>query len=251
LTKDQATLDNTSSVAVGSPTILFVRSTARMHGRLFLGLAVLVTAISVGCGGAGAGASGDNASQVLAAGELAVSPSTVDFGKVAVGTLKSKTGTLTAGDSRITVTSADWSGEGYALSGVVFPLTLHAGQSVPFKVTFAPHRAGSSAGKISFQSDAEHATQAAFSGNGSQTTGHSVTLSWHPAAAKIVGYNVYRGAASKGPYARINASPHPKPTFTDASVLGGETYFYMTTAVSKNGKESKRSNLVRVTIPNS
>jgi hypothetical protein len=222
-----------------------------MHGRLFLGLAVLVTAILTGCGGGGAGASGDSANWVVAAGELAVTPFILDFGNVAVGTLKSKTGTLTAGDSRITVTSADWSGEGYSISGVVFPLTLHAGESVPFKVTFAPHRAGSSAGKISFQSDAEHATQADFSGSGTQSGGHSVTLSWHPTAAKVVGYNVYRGLASKGPYTRINASPYPTASFTDSSVLGGTTYFYLTTAVSKNGKESQRSNKVQVTIPNS
>ena len=218
-----------------------------MHGRLFLGLAILMTAILIGCGDGG----GSSAKREVAAGELALSPAALDFGKVAVGTHKSHTGTLTAGDSSITVTSADWSGEGYSVSGVVFPLTIRAGQSIPFKVTFAPNRSGSSAGKISFQSNAENATQTAFSGNGTQTTGHSVTLAWHPAAAAVVGYNVYRGDASKGPFAKINASPHPKPTFTDVSVTGGETYFYMTTAVDKKGKESKYSNRVQVTVPNS
>jgi hypothetical protein len=216
-----------------------------MHGRFFLGLAILTTSISIGCGGGG------GTGPKVAAGELAVSPSVLGFGKVAVGTNSSKTGTLTAGDSTITVTSADWSGDGYAVGGIVFPLTIHAGQSVPFKVTFAPHRAGTSAGKISFQSDAEHGAKAAFSGNGTQAATHSVTLSWSPAAATVIGYNIYRGAASKGTYARINSSPHPLPTFTDASVLAGETYFYMTTAVSKDGSESKYSDRVQVTIPNS
>jgi hypothetical protein len=215
-----------------------------MHGRFFLSVAVLMMAISVGCGG-GSG------NREVAAGELAVSPSVVDFGKVAVGSHKGKTGTLTAGDSSIRVTSADWSGEGYSVSGIVFPLTIRAGQSVPFKITFAPHRAGSSAGTISFQGDAEHATHAAFSGHGTQTSSHSVTLSWQPAAAAVVGYNVYRGVVPKGAFARINTSPHPKPTFTDASVAGGETYFYMTTSVSKSGRESKYSNRIQVTIPNS
>lgn len=54
-----------------------------------------------------------------------------------------------------------------------------------------------------------------------------------------------------GTYAKINTSPHPNPTFTDASVQGGQTYFYTTTAVNKHGKESKHSNRVEVTIPNS
>jgi hypothetical protein len=214
-----------------------------MRGRLFLGLAVLITAIPIGCGG------GSTANRTVAAGELAVSPSTLDFGQVAVGKDKHQTGTLTAGDSSITVTSADWSGDGYSVSGIVFPLTVRAGHSVPFKITFAPSQTGSSAGKISFQSDAEHMTQAAFKGKG--TSSHRVTLVWHPAASSVVGYNVYRGVASQGPYAKINAALHPKATFTDAGVASGKTYFYMTTAVSQNGHESKRSNQVRVTIPNS
>ena len=214
-----------------------------MQGRLFLGLAILITTFSIGCGG------GSSANRGVAAGELAVSPSTLDFGQVAVGTQKGQTGTLTAGDASITVTSADWSGDGYSVSGIVFPLTIRAGQSVPFKTTFTPRRAGSSPGKIRFQSDAAHVTQAAFQGKG--TPSHSVTLAWHPAAASVVGYNVYRGAASQGPYEKINSVVHPKPTFTDAAVKIGETYFYMTTAVSKNGRESKYSNQVRVTIPNS
>ena len=188
---------------------------------------------------------------MYAPGELAVSPSNMDFGKVAVGTRKSQTGTLSAGDSGITVTSADWSGEGYSVSGVVFPLTVPAGQSVHFKVTFAPHRGGSSAGNIIFQSDALNTPRAAFKGNGNQKGAHSVTLSWHSTAAAVLGYNVYRAVASRGPYTRMNSSPHPKTTFTDASVFSGETYFYMTTSVNKNGTESKYSNQVQVRIPNS
>jgi hypothetical protein len=247
LSEHQSTLDK--GPAVESYTNqFFLKEQAHMHGRLFLGLAILTMAISIGCGGGGGPR---NASRHVAAGELAISPCTLDFGRVAVGTHRGVTGTLTAGDSSIRVTSADWSGEGYSVSGIVFPLTIRAGQSVPFKVIFAPARAGSSAGKVSFQSDAENVTQAAFTASGTQTASHSVTLSWRPAAAEVAGYNVYRGAAPKGPYARINTAPHPRATFTDAAVAGGQTYSYMTTAVSKNGRESKYSNRVQVTIPNS
>jgi fibronectin type 3 domain-containing protein len=89
-----------------------------------------------------------------------------------------------------------------------------------------------------------------FSGKGTQVGQHKVTLAW-ASAAVAVGYNIYRGAAANGPYTKINVSPHPTSTFTDASVVGGETYFYMTTAVSKGGRESNYSNQVRVAIPNS
>jgi hypothetical protein len=214
-----------------------------MRGRLFLGFAILITTISTGCGG------GSTANREVAAGDLAVSPSTLDFGQVEVGKVKHQTGTLTAGSSSIMVTSADWSGDGYSVSGIVFPLTVRAGQSVPFKIAFSPTRTGTSGGKITFQSDAEHVARATFQGKG--TSSHSVILAWHSAANSVVGYNVYRGAASQGPFAKINSTPNPKATFIDAGVASGKTYFYVTTAVNQKGHESKFSNQVRVTIPNS
>jgi hypothetical protein len=233
-----------------------------MHGRLFLGLVILITAAAMGCGGGSSskirlssGSSGSGSASgttvPVPAGELAVSPKILNFGKVTVGTAKSQSATLTTGDACITVRSADWSGPGYSVSGIVFPMTIPAGQSVHFKVTFAPQSTGSASGNIKFVSNAENAPQAAFNGNGAQNTGHGVTLAWHPAASAVAGYNVYRGVAPKGPYTKITGSPHPNPTFTDASVEGGTTYFYMTTAVSKRGKESKYSNQVQVTVPNS
>lgn len=217
-----------------------------MQGRLLSGLIIFMTSILMGCGGGG-----NSAARPVAAGELAVSPSKLDFGKVTVGTRKDQVGTLTAGDSSIRVTSADWTGDGYSVSGIAFPLIVPAGQTIAFNISFEPHREGSAAGKITFQSDATNVPKAAFSGHGTQTSAHSVTLSWRATAASVRGYNVYRGAAPKGPFTKMNSSPHPKSTFTDPSVVGGTTYVYMTTAVSKNGKESKYSNRVQVSIPNS
>ena len=49
----------------------------------------------------------------------------------------------------------------------------------------------------------------------------------------------------------MTASPEPNAIFTDASVVGGETYVYVATAVYKNGRESKNSNQVLITVPNS
>lgn len=218
-----------------------------MHGRLYLGLAILTMAISLGCGGGSGSTTGPDH---VPAGHLAVFPATLDFGKVAVGTKKGQTATLTAGDASITVSSAAWSGEGYSVSGIVFPATISAGQSAQFKVTFAPQAAGSASGHIKFVSNAENTPQAAFSGNGTKPGGHSVTLSWRSSSGSVAGYNVYRGVGTKGPFTKINASPHPNANFSDASVVSGQTYFYMTTAVNKKGKESKFSNQVQVAIPN-
>jgi hypothetical protein len=223
-----------------------------MRGRYFLRLLVLtlifLTAMFlIGCGG------GNNTRLNVAAGQLVVTPSTLDFGKVAVGQKATRTGTLHAGNASITVTSADWNGEGFSLSGIAFPVTVPAGQSIPFKVSFTPQTGGISLGKITFLSDASNSPHAeGLSANGAQTrAGHSVTLSWRASKSNTIGYNIYRGISSMGPYSKINSSPDPKATFTDASVQGGQTYFYVTTALNKNGKESRRSNQVQVTIPNS
>ena len=224
-----------------------------MHGRLFLGLAILSMAILIGCGGGNSSsvsASGST-SQPVAAGNLAVRPATLNFGKVTVGTKKSLAATLTAGNAGITVRSAAWGGPGFSIAGIVFPLTVPAGQSAHFNVTFAPQAAGQVSGNIKFVTNAENTPHAVFNGNGTKTAAHRVTLTWHPPSASVAGYNVYRGVAASGPFTKMTGSPHPQATFTDASVVGGKTYFYSTTAVNKNGKESKHSNQVKVTIPNS
>jgi hypothetical protein len=215
-----------------------------MCGRLFLGVAILTAVISIGCGG------GSGMNRDVPAGELAISPPTLNFGTVAVGAKKGQKITLTAGDSSIKVASADWSGEGFSVSGIVFPVTVSAGQSVDFNLTFEPHQAGSSNGNLRLVSDASNSPHAAFRGKGTQAGQHRVNLAWGSTSA-VIGYNIYRGKAASGPFTRLNTSPHPASSFTDASVLGGQTYFYVTTAVSKGGGESKYSNRVQVAIPNS
>jgi hypothetical protein len=216
-----------------------------MRGRYLLALAILATAIATGCGG------GASTRQDVAAGQLTVSPSSLAFGDVAVGNQATKTGMLKAGNARVEVTSANWSGEGYSVSGIMFPVTVAAGQSVSFKVTFAPQTAGSSRGNISFLSDASNSPHGeAFIANATQAA-HSVSLAWHVDKSNAVGYNIYRGVQATGPFTKINSKLDSAPTFTDSSVEPGLTYFYATTAVNKRGKESKYSKPVEVTIPNS
>jgi predicted phage tail protein len=216
-----------------------------MLGRHSLGL-VMLSAISIGCG------SGNGIRQNVPAGHLIVTPSTLDFGKVEVGQETTQTGVLTAGNAGITVTSADWSGEGYVLSGIAFPLKVQAGQSVPFRVTFSPQKAAIASGSVSFLSDAANSPhKAEFSASATQTGQHKVTLEWRTDNLTASGYNIYRAVTPQGPYAKMNIEPHSKPIFTDVSVQSGQTYFYVATALSERGKESKFSRQIRVTIPNS
>ena len=184
-------------------------------------------------------------------GQLGVSPPTLNFGNVSVGNSKSLTGTLTAGSSNIHVSSATWSGQGYSVSGISFPLTVTAGGSVSFTVTFAPEISGSSTGSVSFVSDASNSpTVENFTGTGTQVTQHTVDLSWDASTDVVVGYNVYRGTQTGGPYTRLNSSLDPGTTYADSSVVSGSTYFYVATAVNASSEESAYSNEVIAVVPN-
>ena len=183
-------------------------------------------------------------------GQLAVAPTTMSFGNLAVGSKSAQKGTLTAGTTDITVSSAAWNGQGYALSGITFPVTVPAGQSVPFSVTFDPQAPGSAPGTVAFVSDATNSpTTETLTGSGTQQqSGHSVALSWNPSSSQVVGYNVYR-RASGGSYAKINPSVSATTSYTDTSVQSGTTYDYVTTAIDSSNVESAYSNQATATIP--
>jgi hypothetical protein len=186
------------------------------------------------------------------AGQLSVSPASISFGSVDVGSNSVKQGTLTAGSSDITVTSAAWNGTGYALSGITFPVTVPAGQNVPFTVTFAPQAAGSTPGSVAFDSNATNApTTETLAGTGTQQqqSQHSVALNWDPSTSQVLGYNVYRRIGSSGSYAKLNSSVSAATTYTDSSVQSGQTYDYVTTAVDPNNMESAYSNQATAAIP--
>jgi Abnormal spindle-like microcephaly-assoc'd, ASPM-SPD-2-Hydin len=188
-----------------------------------------------------------------AAAQLAVSPSTLNFGSVAVGSSKNQTGMLTAGTSDVNVASAAWNGSGYSVSGITFPVTVRANQSLPFTVTFAPQVSGSSPGSISFSSNASNSpTNEALAGTGTQTASglqHTVSLTWNPSTSSVAGYNVYRGTQSGGPYSKLNALPETSTSYADNSVQSGATYYYVATSVDSTSVESSYSNQVTAQVP--
>lgn len=185
-------------------------------------------------------------------GQLAVAPATMSFGNVVVGSDSVQHGTLTAGSSDIKITSAAWNGSGYSLSGITFPVTVPAGQSAPFTVTFAPQASGSVPGTIAFVSDATNSpTAETLTGSGTQQqqSQHSVALSWDPSSSQVIGYNIYRRVGSSGAYAKLNPSVNATTSYTDNSVQSGQTYDYVTTAVDSSNGESAYSNQATAAIP--
>jgi fibronectin type 3 domain-containing protein len=81
---------------------------------------------------------------------------------------------------------------------------------------------------------------------------HSAILKWDSDAnspVPVIGYFVYRGIASGGPYTRLNSSVVTITSYMDSAVQAGQMYFYVVTAVGSDNVESGLSNEVRVTIP--
>ena len=215
--------------------------------------AVLVCIVMTGCAGVSSGGSQGNPNpgpQPSGPGQLSVAPTTMNFGTVALGSSANLTGTLTAGSSDISVTSAAWTGGGYSVSGITFPVTVAAGKSLNYTVTFAPQAAGSSSGSISFVNDGSTSPVAqALDGSGGQAGVHSVGLSWDPSASTVIGYNVYRGTQSGGPYQLLTSTPQSGTSYTDATVLSSTTYYYVSTAVDSNHVESVHSNEAQAVVP--
>ena len=211
-------------------------------------LALVSVSMLAGCAGVSAGS--DVQPPPPQSGALAVSPTTLNFGNVTVGNSSSLTGTLSASNADVTISSAAWSGSGYSVSGVTFPMSVTAGQNAQYTVTFTPAAAGSSPGSISFVSNASNTSlKQTFSGAGTQTTQHTVSLSWNPSTSTVAGYNLYRGSQSGGPYSRLNSSLLPGTSYDDAGVQSGGTYYYVSTAVDASSNESVFSNEATAAIP--
>ena len=186
-----------------------------------------------------------------AQGQLSVSPASLSFGNVVVGANASLNGTLGATGSAVTISAASINSNEYALSGISLPTTLSAGQTTSFTVTFKPAVAGTASTTLSFSSDAGNfPTSQSLTGNGTAATQHSVDLSWQPSnGANVVGYNIYRGGVSGGPYSKANSALEASTTYTDSTVTSGQTYYYVTTAVDGSGGESGYSNQAKAVIP--
>jgi Abnormal spindle-like microcephaly-assoc'd, ASPM-SPD-2-Hydin len=177
-----------------------------------------------------------------AAGQLAVTPASSAFGNVVVGTSANLPATLSATGASVTVTSATVSSSEFSLSGLSFPVTIAAGNKIQFTVTFTPQATGAGSGTISFASNASDSPVLSLSGTGTPAPTYSVLLSWTASTSpSIAGYNIYRGTASAGPFARVNSSLNASTTYTDNSVVDGQAYYYVTTAVNSNDQESAYS----------
>jgi Abnormal spindle-like microcephaly-assoc'd, ASPM-SPD-2-Hydin len=180
--------------------------------------------------------------------ELAITPATLNFGEVAVGTTQKRTVELSASGGSVIISAVSSSSSQFAVLDTPLPLTVSVGKDVAVNVTFTPQASGNPTATLSFASDAvDSPTRSALIGTG---TTAFVSLSWVAStSAEVMGYNIYRKTSSTGSYSRINSKLDPNTNYTDATVVHGTTYYYATTAVNSQGKESEYSSGVEVVVP--
>jgi len=184
------------------------------------------------------------------AGQLAVSPTSLGFGNVVVGSSASLGGSLNATGAPVTVTSASVNSGEFVLSGISLPAKIPAGQSATFTVTFTPGASGAASASLSFSSNASNSPAVqTMTGTGTAATQHTVGLTW-TASADAVGYNIYRSTASGSGYTMINTSLDGTTAYTDSTVVSGTTYYYVAAAVNSESQESGYSNQATAVIPN-
>jgi hypothetical protein len=181
---------------------------------------------------------------------LTIAPSSLDFGSITVGVGSPLAITLSATGAPVTISSAQSNSSEFTLPGLVLPLTIAVGQNVPVTIVFTPNAPGTATGKLTLVSNANNSpSTVSMTGIGVAVGSHSADLTWNPSNDPVIGYNVYRGGTAGGPYSQINPVLDALTSFTDATVKGGTTYYYVVTAVNAQTQESGHSNEVKVVIP--
>ena len=171
-----------------------------------------------------------------------------------VGTSGTGSGSLTATGANVTVTAVSSNNSAFSVSGLSLPVTIPAGQSASFTVTFSPQASGAASATLTFTSNAQPATTTeALTGTGTAAPIHTVSLSWTASTSPdLSGYNIYRAVYTTacGSFSKINSALNTSTLYTDSVVADGTSYCYATTAVNSSNEESGYSNIVsNVQIP--
>jgi hypothetical protein len=190
----------------------------------------------------------------VATGQLTVTPTTLGLGSVVVGTSGTASGSLTASGANVTVTAASSNNSVFSVGGLSLPVTIPAGQSASFTVTFSPQTFGAASAALTFSSNAQPATTTeTLTGTGTPAPTYTVNLSWNAStSSNISGYNIYRAVYTNscGSFSMINSVLNTSTLYTDSAVVDGTSYCYATTAVNSSNEESGYSNIAsNVQIP--
>jgi hypothetical protein len=109
----------------------------------------------------------------LGPGALGANPTSLSYGTVQTGKSQALSETLTnTGGSSVTISKVGVTGTGFTLSGITPPVTVAAGQTATFTVTFAPLTATSASGSVTVTSNGSNPSLTIpLTGTGSVTPG--------------------------------------------------------------------------------
>jgi Abnormal spindle-like microcephaly-assoc'd, ASPM-SPD-2-Hydin/Transmembrane protein 131-like N-terminal len=193
-----------------------------------------------------------NGTAIAASLLLGASPATMNFQSVVLGADSLQDVTLTnRGNSKLIISSVRVAGSEFSESGSVSGVVLEPAQSTAVKVAFRPTIAGSAAGSVVVASNATNSpTAIALSGIAVAKASRRVDLSWRASSSpEILGYHVYRGIVSGGPYTKLTSATVPATSYIDSAVETGQTYYYVVTSIDSAGIESTDSNQASAAIP--
>ena len=194
-------------------------------------------------------------SAVAATRFLSATPTTVNFGKVAVGGFTTANVMLVnTGNSSITVKGLSSTNSAFSDTGASAGTGIAPGQAAVLSIQFSPKSTATSTGSITVTSNAGNASSLSIPVTGTgvtQTSGNYVVqLDWGASpTSSVVGYNVYRSTVSGGPYTKIVSSPVTGTTYSDQTVENSIEYFYVVKSVTGSGAESAPSNQSTAFIP--
>jgi hypothetical protein len=191
-----------------------------------------------------------------------LNPNSVNFGSLVLQNTSTKSITLqNSGDVNVKISGVTVAGAGFGYADLSPGFSLSPNQTVTFQVWFKPTIKGVASGTVSIISaNLSSPATLSLSGNGVTSTtptptptptptAHTVHLSWAPSSSSVVGYRVYRSQVSGGPYSNKLSSVDAL-SFDDATVVDGNTYYYVVTSVDSAGVESAYSNQTSAQIPN-
>jgi Cep192 domain 4/HYDIN/CFA65/VesB-like, Ig-like domain len=138
-------------------------------------------------------------------GTLGANPTSLSFGTVTVGNKQTLSETVTnTGGTTVTISSVGISGSGFSFSGITTPVTLTAGQSITFSVSFTPSSAGSASGNLTITSNASNPTLTIpLSGTGTAAVGQ---LTVNPTTMDLGSVEVGGSGSSSGTLTASGAS---------------------------------------------
>jgi len=137
-------------------------------------------------------------------GQLTVSPASVNFGSVLVGSSQSQQITLSASGGSVTIPSAPAVTAPFSVSGITFPVSIPVGQSASFLLTFNPQAFGNASENISFVSSASNSPSVqSVAGMGANPMSHGMFILNPPSS----------DSNCNSPYPASCFSQHLVPTF--------------------------------------